>query len=303
MPELRALALAALLEPDPATKCALAQALHASTGPDQAPLADPSGKAVAPAPSGLAGASAPRLSIAQDRPTCQGELPGRPVRPGLVHPAKVPRRSPHKPEGLAALLHAIAHIEFNAINLALDAAWRFNGMPPAFHHDWVRVASEEAYHHGLLAELLRKLGHAYGDFDAHDNLWTMCLRTQDDIVARMALVPRTLEARGLDATPQIQDKLRAVGTPLALEAVAVLDIILRDEVGHVAIGNHWYRWLCAREGLDPVAHYPALVVRYAAPRLHPPFNAAARRRAGFSDEELAFLLAENTAAKTLAPAT
>jgi uncharacterized ferritin-like protein (DUF455 family) len=119
----------------------------------------------------------------------------------------------------------------------------------------------------------------------------------------MALVPRTLEARGLDATPQIQDKLRAVVTPLALEAVAVLDIILRDEVGHVAIGNHWYRWLCARERLDPVAQYPALAVRYAAPRLHPPFNAAARRRAGFSDEELAFLLAENRAAEPLAPAT
>ncbi|MDH4377853.1 MAG: ferritin-like domain-containing protein [Ramlibacter sp.] len=303
MSELRALALAALLEPDPAAKCALAQTLHASTAPDQAPLVDKSGRAVAPATSGLASGLGPRLSIAENRPPCQGELPGRPVRPDLVHPAKVPRRSPHKPEGLAALVHAIAHIEFNAINLALDAAWRFDGMPPAFHQDWVRVAAEEAYHHGLLAELLRKLGHAYGDFDAHDNLWTMCLRTQDDIVARMALVPRTLEARGLDATPQIQNKLRAVGTPLALETVEVLDIILRDEVGHVAIGNHWYRWLCAREGLDPVAHYPTLVVRYAAPRLHPPFNAAARRRAGFSDEELAFLQAEQPAADRLAPAT
>ena len=119
----------------------------------------------------------------------------------------------------------------------------------------------------------------------------MCEKTKDDIVARMALVPRTLEARGLDATPQIQQKLRQVGTPAALRAVEILDVILRDEIGHVAIGNRWYRWLCEREGLEPVQHYRLLVDRYAAPRLHPPFNADARRRAGFSDEELAWLLA------------
>ncbi len=162
-------------------------------------------------------------------------------------------------------------------------------MPPAFHHDWLRVAAEEAFHFGLLQELLAGLGHAYGDFDAHDNLWTMCTRTQDDVVARMALVPRTLEARGLDATPQIQAKLRQVGSPAALQAVQVLDIILRDEVGHVAIGNHWYRWLCEREGLDPVGHYAVLSQRHDAPRLHPPFNEPARRRAGFSDDEIAWL--------------
>jgi len=109
-------------------------------------------------------------------------------------------------------------------------------------------------------------------------------------VARMALVPRTLEARGLDATPLIQDKLRNVNTPNALRAVDILDIILRDEIGHVAIGNHWYRWLCVRDGLDPVAQYGVLVERYQAPRLHPPFNEKARKRAGFSDEELAWLL-------------
>ena len=135
------------------------------------------------------------------------------------------------------------------------------------------------------------LGHAYGDFDAHDGLWSMCEKTAGDVLARMALVPRTLEARGLDATPQIQQKLRQVGTPAALRAVDILDVILRDEVGHVAIGNRWYRFLCEREGLDAVAHYPVLVERYAAPRLHPPFNEEARRRAGFSEEELARLLA------------
>lgn len=231
------------------------------------------------------------ILIADSRPTEPAGLPGRPDRPLLVHPAKVPRRSPFKPEGLAALLHAIAHIEFNAINLALDAAWRFDDMPRAFYLDWLRVAAEEAHHFSLLRAHLQTLGHDYGDFPAHDNLWQMCEKTRGDVVARMALVPRTLEARGLDATPQIQDKLRAVGTPAALRAVDILDIILRDEIGHVAIGNHWYRWLCQRDGLDPVAHYGVLVERYLAPRLHPPFNDAARRRAGFTEEELAFLLA------------
>lgn len=230
------------------------------------------------------------LLIATDGPPEPPQLPGRPARPALVHPAKVPRRSPFKPEGLAALLHAIAHIEFNAINLALDAAWRFDGMPRGFYLDWLRVAAEEAHHFTLLHDHLQAMGYSYGDFPAHDNLWQMCERTGGDIVARMALVPRTLEARGLDATPQIQDKLRNVNTPDALRAVDILDIILRDEIGHVAIGNHWYRWLCERDGLDPVAHYGVLVERYQAPRLHPPFNEKARKRAGFSDEELAWLL-------------
>lgn len=230
------------------------------------------------------------LSIAEAVPTAPAGLPGRPPRPELVHPARVPRRSPFKPEGLAALLHAIAHIEFNAINLALDAAWRFEGLPREFHLDWLRVAAEEAYHFSLLREHLASLGHGYGDFAAHDNLWAMCEKTAGDAVARMALVPRTLEARGLDATPQIQHKLRQVATPAALRAVDILEIILRDEVGHVAIGNRWYRWLCRRDGLDPVAHYAVLAKRHAAPRLHPPFNEEARRRAGFSEEELGRLL-------------
>jgi uncharacterized ferritin-like protein (DUF455 family) len=117
----------------------------------------------------------------------------------------------------------------------------------------------------------------------------MCEKTKDDVVARMALVPRTLEARGLDATPQIQQKLRQVGTPASLRAVDILDVILRDEVGHVAIGNHWYRWLCERAGLEPIAHYTTVARQYDAPRLYPPFNTEARRRAGFSDEELAWL--------------
>jgi uncharacterized ferritin-like protein (DUF455 family) len=260
--ELRQLALQALCTPEPAAKVALARSLAGE---------------------------AESLPIAPAVPPAVLPVPGRPARPALVHPAKVPRRSPSSPQGLAALLHAIAHIEFNAVNLALDAAWRFDGMPRGFYLDWTHVAGEEAFHFSLLQDHLAALGHAYGDFTAHDNLWAMCEKTAGDITARMALVPRTLEARGLDASPLIQAKLRQVATPGALRAVEILDVILRDEVGHVAIGNHWYRWLCERDALDPVAHYPVLVERYQAPRLHPPFNTEARRRAGFTQAELDWL--------------
>jgi uncharacterized ferritin-like protein (DUF455 family) len=218
--------------------------------------------------------------------TAPAALPGRPPRPALVPADQVPKRSPFTTAGRAALLHAVCHIEFNAINLALDAVWRFAGLPEAFYRDWLQVAGEEALHFTLLREHLRTLGHDYGDFDAHDGLWRMTAATAGDIVARMALVPRTLEARGLDATPPIQAKLKRAGDD---RAVAILDVILRDEIGHVAIGNRWYAWLCQREGLDPAALYPQLVAQYAAPRLRPPFNLDARRAAGFSEAELAWL--------------
>jgi uncharacterized ferritin-like protein (DUF455 family) len=265
--ELRAGALIHLLQTDPHSKCEGVAALARAQADGS--LALDAAAVFAPA----------------------GAIPGRPDKPELVPPRLVGRRSMVTPEGRAMLVHALAHIEFNAINLALDAVWRFPGMPPAYYADWLRVAKEEAYHFSLLDAHLATLGHAYGDFEAHDGLWAMCEKTKDDVVARMALVPRTLEARGLDATPQIQQKLRQVGTPAALRAVDILDVILRDEVGHVAIGNRWYRFLCEREGLDPVAHYAGLVERYAAPRLHPPFNEEARLRAGFSAEELAWLAA------------
>lgn len=220
-------------------------------------------------------------------------LPGRPAQPRLVAACDVPRRSPFTPDGRAALLHAVAHIEFNAINLALDAVWRFAGMPADYYRDWLGVAAEEALHFTLLREHLRdSLGHDYGDFDAHDGLWTMVEKTRHDIVARMALVPRTLEARGLDATPPMQARLARAGDARAVE---ILDVILRDEVGHVAIGNRWYRWLCARDDLDPLAHYAVLVRQFAAPRPRPPFNLDARRRAGFSAEELALLATQDAA--------
>jgi uncharacterized ferritin-like protein (DUF455 family) len=210
-------------------------------------------------------------------------LPGRPTLPRLVPPKEVPTRSAFTLEGRAALLHAITHIEFNAINLALDAVWRFAAMPIQYYADWLRVAAEEALHFSLMRVHLQSLGFDYGSFDSHDGLWLMVQRTSHDIVARMALVPRTLEARGLDASPPIQAKLRKAGDHRAVE---ILDVILRDEIGHVAVGNHWYRWLCERDGLDPTALYPELAKRYAAPRPRPPFNLEARRAAGFTQAEL-----------------
>lgn len=253
-------ALQVLCERDPPRKAAAARALYAEL--DDAAI-DPAEHLDAPA-----------------------GLPGRPAQPRLVQPKDVPSRSAFTTEGRAALLHAITHIEFNAINLALDAVWRFDAMPPAFYRDWLQVASEEALHFTLLREHLKTLGFDYGSFDAHDGLWLMTERTSHDIVARMALVPRTLEARGLDATPPLQAKLARCGD---MRAVDILDIILRDEVGHVAIGNRWYRWLCEREGLDPFSHYRELARRYEAPRLRAPFNVDARRAAGFTDHEIALL--------------
>jgi len=214
-------------------------------------------------------------------------LPGRPARPVLVPVKALAQRTAGTPEGRAALLHAIAHIEFNAINLALDAVWRFAGMPAGYYRDWLSVAAEEAQHFALLQAHLLGLGYAYGDFAAHDGLWSMVERTSADVLARMALVPRTLEARGLDATPPLQAKLRRVGDERAAQ---ILGVILRDEVGHVAIGNRWFRFLCERAGLDPVAIYPALAERYQAPKPRAPFNLEARRAAGFSAEELARLV-------------
>lgn len=210
--------------------------------------------------------------------------PGRPQRPALVHPRDVPNRGVGSDEGRAALLHAIAHIEFNAIDLALDAVWRFAGLPGEWYRDWAGVAAEEAMHFGLLADELERRGRAYGDFDAHDGLWEMAMRTRGDPLARVALVPRLMEARGLDVTPQIQSRLAQAGDEVGR---AILQRILDDEVGHVAIGNRWYAWLCGREGVDPLAGWDALARRHGASSPRPPFNRDARLRAGFTEAELA----------------
>ena len=227
-----------------------------------------------------------RVDAACDRPRDAIDAPGRPARPELVSPHRVPRRRPDTTAGRAALVHALAHIEFNAINLALDAAHRFAGLPRAYYDDWLGVAAEEAQHFELLSAHLAGLGQAYGDLPAHDGLWDMALKTAHDPLVRMALVPRVLEARGLDATPLIVDKLRAAVDVRLIEILAVVE---RDEIGHVAIGNRWYGHLCAQRGLAPVATFRQLLVAYDAPPLKPPFNLAARRRAGFSEDELAWL--------------
>ncbi len=213
-------------------------------------------------------------------------LPGRPERPALAAHTRLKPRSAHSLEGRAALLHALAHIELNAIDLGLDIVWRFDGLPEAFYRQWLQVAREEALHFELLRDHLAALGHAYGDFDAHDGLWQMAQRTRHDLLARLALVPRTLEARGLDASPAVKAKLLSAGDHRGGE---ILDIILRDEIGHVAVGNRWYRWLCTMRGLDPLATYAALAREHGAPRPRGPFNLDARRAAGFDEAELAAL--------------
>jgi uncharacterized ferritin-like protein (DUF455 family) len=184
---------------------------------------------------------------------------------------------------LAGLLHGIAHIELNAIDLALDVVWRFHGMPKDFYLDWVKIAQEEAKHFLLLQRHLLSLGFDYGDFPAHNSLWAMAERTRSDILARIGLVPRTMEARGLDASPAVKNKLVSAGD---LKGGQILDIILQEEIGHVAAGNKWYRYVCQLRGLDPIQTYRQLIQQYDAPKLKSPYNLEARRLAGFSEEEL-----------------
>ena len=215
------------------------------------------------------------------------QLPGQPARPELVSPRLVKRRAMNTTLGRAALIHALAHIEFNAINLALDAIWRFADMPAEYYADWLQVAEEESLHFSLLAGHLQELKYAYGDFPAHNSLWEMAERTRDDILARIALVPRTMEARGLDVVPSIRHKLAQAGDNQAAE---ILDIILRDEIGHVAIGNRWYAYLCEQRCLEPISTYSRLADEYHAPLLRGPFNIEARRAAGFDEMELAGLV-------------
>lgn len=211
--------------------------------------------------------------------------PGWPANLRLVAPKAVPQRSIGTREGQAGLIHAIAHIEFSAINLALDHALRYP-VSAEYCGDWMGVAAEEAMHFVMLRERLRALGHDYGDFPAHASLWEMAEKTTGDVLARMALVPRLLEARGLDATPPLRARFAKVGDG---DTANVLDIILRDEVGHVAIGDRWFRHFCAERGVEAEATYRSLIREYAAPWPQTPMNETARRAAGFTGAELAAL--------------
>lgn len=214
-------------------------------------------------------------------------MPGRPSRPHLVHPRDLPKRGLGSVEGRAAFIHAIAHIELNAIDLAWDAVYRFRGLPGAFHADWVSVADDESRHFMLLHGRLQALGFDYGDFDAHNGLWEMCEKTAHDGLSRMALVPRVLEARGLDVTPGMINKLRSANDHATAD---VLEIILREEVAHVAAGSRWYHWYCKRAGVEPRERFIALLNEYAGGFLYGPFNLEARLLAGFDEEELANLI-------------
>ncbi|MCD0258979.1 ferritin-like domain-containing protein [Xanthomonas melonis] len=214
-------------------------------------------------------------------------MPGRPPTPVLVHPRELPRRGLGTPEGRAAFIHAIAHIELNAIDLAWDAVYRFRGLPAAFYADWVAVADDESRHFMLLRARLHAHDRDYGDFAAHNGLWEMCEKTAHDGLARMALVPRVLEARGLDVTPTMIVKLRSLGDVATAE---VLETILREEVAHVAAGSRWYRWYCERAGIEPRARFKTLLREYAGGYLHGPFNIEARLLAGFDEDELASLV-------------
>lgn len=230
------------------------------------------------------------LAIPGDAPAPEAiRMPGRPAKPKLVHPRELPRRGFGSDEGRAAFIHAVAHIEFNAIDLAWDAAYRFRGMPDAYYADWVSVANDEARHFAMLRKRLNDFGHDYGDFDAHNGLWEMAEKTAHDGLARMALVPRVLEARGLDVTPGMIVKLRALGDDAT---VAILETILREEVAHVAAGSRWYRWHCERAGVEPRMRFRELLREHAGGVLHGPFNTEARLAAGFDMDELESLVAE-----------
>lgn len=254
---------AVLMNGDPAAKCEATRALHAADS------------------SALAAAGGSALDV---------PIPGRPERPALVHPSKVGRRGLGTETGRAALIHAIAHIEFNAINLGLDAAYRFRGMPVDYYADWLSMAADESRHFQMLSARLNDLGYVYGDFDAHNGLWEMAVKTADDAMVRMALVPRVLEARGLDVTPGMIDKLRQVGDHAS---VAIFEQILEEEVPHVEIGTRWFRYLAEPRGLDPDATFFRLLDEYMNGGPPGPYNIPARREARFSEDELDQLTARN----------
>jgi uncharacterized ferritin-like protein (DUF455 family) len=212
-------------------------------------------------------------------PVAMPDRPGRPERPELLAPRDMPRRSAGDERGRFALMHAIAHIELNAVDMAWDLVGRFahEDMPGAFLSDWAKVGAEEAQHFALVSARLGVLGGRYGDLPAHDGLWQSAQATGHDLLARLAVVPLVLEARGLDVTPGMIAQLQAAGDD---QSAAVLGVILRDEQGHVACGLRWFRFVCAQRGLAPEPTFQALVRAHFKGTIRPPFNEAARGRAG-----------------------
>lgn len=211
------------------------------------------------------------------------ENPGRPARPRLVNPKQVPRRGFKSRQGLNKLAHAIAHIEFNAINLALDAVYRFRDMPEDYYTDWLRVSAEESSHFLMLSEYLQANKAAYGDYDAHNGLWEMALKTEHDVMIRMALVPRVLEARGLDVTPGMMAKLKTVGEQ---QLVDILEVIHKEEIGHVLIGTRWFNYMCKQRNLSAQDVFADLLEQHLNGVIRGPFDEASRLQAGFSEDEI-----------------
>jgi len=262
--DLREMALAVLQTPEPRAKAAAARAVHTSLT---------NGKLSWPSPW---------------PDTAPPATPARPDRPQLVAPGQTPRRRLGSMEGRIALLHAVAHIEFNAIDLAFDMAVRFGGDAAldetdrlSFLTDWIRVGDDEARHFGLIADRLESLGAGYGDLPAHDGLWDAARTTQHELAARLAIAPLVLEARGLDVTPGMIDRLNSAGDTIS---AGILKIIYADEIGHVATGMRWFKHVCAVAGDVPETRYHSLVQQYYHSGLKPPFNTEARNRAEFPAE-------------------
>lgn len=209
-----------------------------------------------------------------------------PEKPHLVEFTQLPKRGMASEESRIILMHAIAHIEFSAIHLAWDAVCRFDGMPEQYYLDWARIAGDESRHFLMIEEYLTQRGVKYGDFDAHDGLWKMAQDTAHDVLIRMAIVPRVLEARGLDVTPGMIKKLQQVGDK---DAVAILEIIYREEITHVDAGSYWFRYLCEQRHLDADETFKQTIDDYYASQLRGPFNREGRKAAGFSQNELDWL--------------
>lgn len=216
------------------------------------------------------------------------DRPARPLAPELLPPNRMPKRGKAGSErSRIALLHALAHIEFGAIDLAFDMAGRFGaGLPPAFIDDWIGVGADEAMHFALLDRRLRALGSHYGALPAHDGLWEAAAATARDVAARLAVVPMVLEARGLDVTPATVGSFERAGDA---RSAAILMRIYRDEIRHVAAGSRWFGYLCESLGFEPVSHWHSLVRRHFRGTVKPPFNDSARDEAGLSREYYAGL--------------
>ena len=250
----------AILEKDPTTKCGLVYDLFHNWQQDKATVQ-----------------SAPIHEISEA---------GRPKKPDLISPKHVAKRSTSSEIGRLALIHSFTHIEFNAINLALDAAYRFRQLPNQFITDWLQVAYEEAKHFNLLNDCLNSRGSHYGAWPAHAGLWHMAQQTSHSLVHRMAMVPRVMEARGLDVTPKMISKFIQCNDQ---EMADILNTIYKEEIGHVAIGNHWYKHACKLENIDPQQTFRQLIQHYLKGNLRGSFNVNARIEAGFEKHELDYL--------------